>query len=89
MLRISILDSESGRKLLKLEGKIIGTDVDELRRSCEPLLATRTRFSLDLNDVSYIDHHGVLLMRELFARDVTVSRTSAFVMEQLKGVGQC
>jgi anti-anti-sigma regulatory factor len=84
MLRISPLHSNGGAVTLKLEGRVIGPWVEELRRSCERALATGAAPTLDLSDVSFIDRSGVELFRNLRNRQVLLLNCSRFVAEQLK-----
>jgi anti-anti-sigma regulatory factor len=74
---------------LRLEGKVSGPWVEELRRACDEILgslAHRNWLVLDLADVSFIGADGLALFRELMARRVVVTNCSPFVAEQLKEV---
>ena len=91
MLRISrtTTDGPLEPQLLRLEGQISGPWVEELLRECaEPLgnSGRRNSLVLDLAGVSFLDADGVALFRELAARGVSFSNSSAFIAEQLKGV---
>ena len=87
MLRISRLNApEVDQVALRLEGEVQGQWVAELRRVCEDALAAATRVVLDVTDVRFIDASGVVLLRELVAREVMVRNASLFVSEQLKQV---
>ena len=89
MLRISqVVTSDKETVLLRLEGQVSGQWVDELRRACGEHQSNghRSRLSLDLAEVSFIDADGVTLFRELTARRVLVTNCSPFVAEQLKEV---
>jgi anti-anti-sigma regulatory factor len=59
--------------------------VEELRQSCEQLLAKGRRLLLDLTEVSFVDTDGVALCRCLRDRNVTILCCSPFVAELLKG----
>jgi anti-anti-sigma regulatory factor len=90
MLRISRATSEghSEPKLLRLEGQITGPWVEELRRVCAETLGNNGgggRLILDLAGVSFLDADGLALFRELAARRVSFTSSSAFITEQLKG----
>jgi hypothetical protein len=75
---------------LRLEGKVSGLWVEELRRVCDQILGSNAHHGnwlvLDLADVSFIDADGLTLFRELTARRVVVANCSPFVAEQLKEV---
>ena len=91
MLKISRIDGSeaskpTGAATLKLEGQVRGRWVDELRRACAETLATTSRLTLDLADVSFIDASGLALFHELAALGVAVSNCSLFAAELLKGV---
>ena len=83
MLKIELIES-GDTPTLRLEGRVIGPWVEELRRSCEPALATGARLSVDLSDVSFVDRDGVELFRSLRKRQVMLLNCSGFVAEQLR-----
>lgn len=69
MLRISVTD-KANSSTMKLEGKITGPWVEELRNSwlsLAPLLGSRT-LCLDLRGVSFVDANGKQLLREIFQK---------------------
>ncbi len=84
MLRIEIMEPANGDPTLRLEGRVIGPWVAELRRMCEPLLAAGAKLTLDLSDVSFVDRDGVELFESLRKRQVVLLNCSLFVAEQLK-----
>lgn len=81
-MKIVAAEPVNGRAVLRLEGRVIGPWVDELRRACEPLGGRA--LTLDLAGVSFVDRRGVELLRTLGAGDVAIIRCSPFVAEQLK-----
>ena len=84
MLKIVLIETARETPTLRLEGRVIGPWVDELRRSCEPVLDRGARLSLDLSDVSFVDRDGVELFRSLQKRQVMLLNCSGFVAEQLR-----
>jgi hypothetical protein len=85
MLRIDRVETIPGATALRLEGEVIGPWVDELRRSCEPVLALGGgALTLDLAGVSFVALEGIRLLERLMDRGVTVLNASPFVAEQLK-----
>jgi anti-anti-sigma regulatory factor len=84
MLKIVFDEMTDGIFNVRLEGRVVGPWVAELRRSCEAVLATGVRLALDLSDVWFMDRDGVELLRSLRCRDVVVLNCSPFVAEQLK-----
>jgi RNA polymerase sigma-70 factor (ECF subfamily) len=85
MLRISMTEGPDKTVTLKLEGRVAGPWVDQLRESCERALDGGGRLSLDMTSVSFLDPAAVTLVRSLVERQVRVASCSPFVTEQLKG----
>jgi hypothetical protein len=85
MLKIARGAPDEGTEILRLEGKVVGLWVAELRRSCESALHQGcARLVLDLADVTFIDPDGVALLHELSARGITLTNCSLFSAEQLR-----
>jgi hypothetical protein len=89
MLRIVALGRTGDEARLSLEGRIIGPWVDELRRSCEQILATGGALSLDLGEVAFVERDGVRLLKDLADGGVAMVNCPAFVREQLKASSPC
>jgi anti-anti-sigma regulatory factor len=70
--------------ILKLEGRLIGPWVSQLRETCEIHLAQEQRLKLDFADVTYADRSGVLLLLNLRANGVELVNCSPFLVEELK-----
>jgi ABC-type transporter Mla MlaB component len=85
MLKIARVDGGEGQTIpaLKLEGKILGPWVIELRRACEELRVSTSAFCLDLTDVTFIDSAGLGLIHDLVRQGATLSRCSGFIAELL------
>lgn len=86
MLKISQADTPNQSVTLKLEGRIVGPWVEELRRICEQLLGEQHEVSLDLADVSYVDGEGVAALTRFKSRGVKLNNCSAFVEQQMKSL---
>lgn len=84
MLRIDRIETDDAT-LLRLEGRVIGAWVDEVRRSCRDALRRGGPVTVDLGAVSFVDADGVLLLRELAGRRVALANTSPFIDAQLRG----
>ncbi len=69
---------------LKLEGRVVGPWVGELRQVCETVLIEGRSLILDLADVTFADANGVSTLSSLKPRGVTLTNCSPFVQEQLK-----
>ncbi len=86
MLKIS-KDRKEGQSItLRLEGRVVGPWVGELRQVCDHLLVDDTTLSLDLTDVSFADEPGLATLASLRRRGVKLLHPSPFVSEQLKAV---
>jgi hypothetical protein len=84
MLRIVRIDTAHGDCLLRLEGRLIGPWVDELRRSCDDAGARANHVALDLVHLSFADRDGLRLLQALTERGIALLNSSPFVAEQLK-----
>jgi ABC-type transporter Mla MlaB component len=85
MLKISE-PSANNALTLKLEGRLIGPWVAELKNACERHLATRRSVHLDLADVTFADRTGLELLLHLRAQGVTFLNCSPFLEEELRTV---
>ena len=84
MLKISQTGTPNHSVTFKLEGRVVGPWVGELRRICEPLLAEDRALRLDLAEVSYLDAEGVAALKGLRSRGVKLKNCSPFVEQQIK-----
>jgi anti-anti-sigma regulatory factor len=87
MLRISWVevDSSDSIRTLKLEGRLLGPWVDELRRVCGELPVSPSGLRVDLAAVTFIDSCGVKLVNDLIQRGATIVGSSGFIAELLSG----
>jgi ABC-type transporter Mla MlaB component len=86
MLKISE-PTASHATTLKLEGRLIGPWVSQLRETCEDRLTEAQQVQLDLTDLAYADRSGVTLLMTLRARGVELVNCSPFLAEELKANG--
>lgn len=85
MLKVTVVESSSEAVRLRVEGRLTGRWIEELRRTCElHALSDGMRLTLDLADVSFADAAGIELLKDLRNRLVTLLSPSSFVAEQLK-----
>ncbi|MEP6669014.1 MAG: hypothetical protein ABJF10_07680 [Chthoniobacter sp.] len=84
MLRISITSPAENTATLRLEGHLAGAWIDELRATCDRMLAAGRSVTLDLGDVSLIERPGLDLLAALSRRSVALVRCSPFQEEQLR-----
>lgn len=84
MFRISENNLSTEQMVLLVEGSISNHWVEITREVCTQALEKREELILDLAGVTFADHAGVALLRELQARDVKLMNCSPFLREQLK-----
>ena len=84
MLKISQAGKANHSVTLKLEGRVVGPWVGELRQVCETLLTKGRPLKLDLADVTFADASGVAALSSFKSRGVAFANCSPFVEEQLK-----
>jgi anti-anti-sigma regulatory factor len=85
MLRITVIESPGGAAVLRVEGRIAGSYVEELRRACDAHASLdKIQLSLELADVSFADPAGIELLKDLRRRGVGLVQTTPFMTEQLK-----
>ena len=83
-MRITVVEWSIESATLRVEGKLAGRWVEELRRSCN--LHSRsgaTRLILNLSDISFVDASGIELLKELRDRRVILLSPSPFVASHL------
>lgn len=86
MLIVSTVETDSNTTLFRLEGRIIGSWVDELRKTCEENLSNRKQIVLDVSMVSFVDEQGVGMLQSLAHRNVKLTGCSLFLSELLNSV---
>jgi anti-anti-sigma regulatory factor len=85
MLRITVIESSEGFAVLRVEGRIAGSYVEELRRACDAHNSRdKVQLSLELADVSFADPAGIELLKDLRKRGVGLLQTTPFMTEQLR-----
>ena len=84
MLKISQTGTPNHSVTLKLEGRVVGPWVAELRRICESIMGEQSRLKLDLADVTYVDGEGVATLTDFQSRGVKLDNCSPFVEQQIK-----
>ena len=85
MLRITVVEASRSAVTLRVEGRITGPSVEELRTACDVhTFADEVKLSLELADVSFADAAGILLLKELGSRGIGLMRANPFMAEQLK-----
>ena len=85
MLRITVVESSQSAVTLRVEGRITGPWVEELRTACDVhSFPDDVQLSLELADISFADAAGIALLIELRDRGVGFIRITPFLPEQLR-----
>ncbi len=86
MLRITLVDSSNSFVRLRVEGRLIGGSIEELRQACDlHALREGMRLIIDLADVSFADAHGIELLKNLERDRVSLLNVAPFLALQLRG----
>jgi anti-anti-sigma regulatory factor len=84
MLRITQMPAVEPARSLRLEGKLVGPWLDELRQACQLSPGPPSALVLDLSGVSFVDSAGAQYLRTLVGQGAQVTNCSPFVSELLK-----
>ena len=84
MLRISVVSQGVGDMTLRVEGRVMGPWVAELREACGKVLGEKRGLTLDLSEVMFASREGVALLLELKAQGVVLSGCPPFLSLELK-----
>ena len=80
MLRITCTDSDDGRVVLRLEGRLVGPWVDLLREECEAIHdQSGGPLIIEATHVHFADRHGLDLLRVLHHQGVARLTGSSFL----------
>ena len=83
MLKITETARNDSSRTFKIEGKLLGPWVDELRNVCLQPLDRLEQVGLDLAAVTFVNAAGAELLRELIRQGIIITQCSAFVAELL------
>jgi len=82
MLRITVMELSANLVMLRVEGRIAGPWVEELRTTCNMHTGSDAgQLHLELEDVSFADAEGVAYLRELRDQGVGLDKVSPFLRE--------
>ena len=89
MLRISIIDGQTERRLI-VEGKLVGPWVAELRSACDNVNAEplSRKLVIDMRHVTAISQEGENVLFELIQRGVKFRCSGVFTKHILKQVAR-
>ena len=83
MLKITETARNDSSRTFKIEGKLLGPWVDELRNVCTQPFDRLELVGLDLAAVTFVNVAGAELLRELIRKGIIITQCSAFVAELL------
>jgi anti-anti-sigma regulatory factor len=84
MLRITVVESSEIAVTLRVEGRITGPWVEELRTVCNVHTSSDdVQLSLDLADIAFVDTAGVSLLKELRSRGIVVTHFDQITYESM------
>ena len=84
MLRLTRIAGTHGTQVMKLEGKLLGPWVAEVREACTAGTDSPSQISLDLSALIFVDAAGLRLLRDLIAQGIEVVASSGYVAELLR-----
>jgi hypothetical protein len=79
VLRITWAGSEAQTTSANVEGELVGPHVEELARLASAARAGSRTLVLDLTDVTFADHAGLILLRTLRDQGVALVGASGFI----------
>lgn len=88
VLKIPIMESAGEAVTLQLEGQISGKWVDLLQLTTEEYLYREAKLILDLNKISFADRGGIVLLKQLVGRQVSILNASPFIAQQITAAAQ-
>jgi anti-anti-sigma regulatory factor len=87
MLRITKVKENGSLLTLKVEGAITGEWVTLLDQECRTAIKPETILLLDFSEVTYMDDHGMDMLRKLPDHSITIINAPAFIGELLQQGG--
>jgi hypothetical protein len=84
MIRITGIESSDSTTTFKLEGKLLGPWVGELRNAFEGSRTPPDRVLLDLSALTFADEAGLICLRSMIRDGASLVACSGFVGEMLK-----
>jgi hypothetical protein len=87
MLRIIRIAEDDSVETLKLEGKLLGPWVDELREAYALATTRSRRTQLDLAALTFVDADGAEVLRDLIRGGAEIAACSSYVAALLQMEG--
>lgn len=83
MLRITRIEPSARDVILRLEGKLIGPWVNELKTHCEIVREEGRHLLLEMTEVSFADRAGIALLRVLKKSGIELAGCPPLISEVL------
>lgn len=84
MLRITTVEILENKTTIALEGRVVGSWAEELRRMCETVIRDVETLILDFSKVTFIDDAGLEVLKTLAQSRVHMVGCSLFLKELLR-----
>jgi anti-anti-sigma regulatory factor len=79
MFKVTYTEQDNTTARLKIEGRIAGEWVNELKKECELCLKKRDHLILDLSGVSFVDEKGIRGLKAMIGERVRLIGCSLFL----------
>ena len=79
MLRITHAYADAATASLRIEGRLTQAELPRFQQTCAELLAAGAQVQLELSGLQFADRDGVVTLRSLRSRGVTLRGASGFV----------
>jgi anti-anti-sigma regulatory factor len=84
MLKISTIESTKELVKIRIDGQIGGEGVKLMQKTCTDHLVQGLKLSVDLQNVSFVDREGIVVLRKLQQHQVEFLNTPLFITEQIR-----
>jgi anti-anti-sigma regulatory factor len=84
MLKMSTIESTEESAKIRIDGQVSGEGVKLLQNTCQAHLEKGLNLSVDLQNVSFVDRDGIVVLRKLQQHKVEFLNTPLFITEQIR-----
>ena len=85
MLKITT-DTDAGRTILKLEGRLTGPWVEELKNCWQKAVTEKQQVGVVLNEVTFIDEAGRKLLADMHRQGVELTATGCMTKATIERI---
>ena len=86
MLKITQIAEDNTSVTIKLEGRIVGQWVNELKKECRKYMRRRNVLILDLSGATFADDRGIKMLSAMAGNQVRLTRCSLLLSGLLENV---